>query len=447
MAGIRRNSRALVRAVAGALAWISFAALAADEAAPAVDAAPEVPPVSRLRLNGFATFGVVDSRMDAPWVFRRDSLQPGGPHGGIRSRVDSRLGLQANLALTERLDAVVQTVLKPMPDAAPESQRIEWALLSYRPAADWTLRAGRVSTDMRLVSEYTNVGFAYPWVRPIPEMYGLLSISSVDGMDVQKAWTRGAARWRAKLQLGQTDMHAPTPSGDPLTVKGRDMLALTLQREDGGLLLKANVTWTQIAFDTDLGARPLLDALGRLRQLPIPSVSQEATALASRLPIEPLSARYVSVGLQYQSGPWLTHAELAVSDIRQTGDSDVSAYASVGYRFGAVTVFGMTGAVSPRQQAVQAPTTWAAALAPLLGPADVAAAQGAGAVAAAVGNAVRIDQRSLSVGMRWDVHPQVALKAQVDHIRVGANGAALWWRGTPDARSGNVLSFVVDTVF
>ena len=40
-----------------------------------------------------------------------------------------------------------------------------------------------------------------------------------------------------------------------------------------------------------------------------------------------------------------------------------------------------------------------------------------------------------------------ALKAQVDHIRVGANGAALWWRGTPDARSGNVLSFVVDTVF
>jgi hypothetical protein len=447
MAGFCRTPRAIARAIAGALAWISFAALAADEATPAADAAPQAPAISRLRLSGFATIGVVDSRMDAPWVFRRDSLQPGGPHGGLRSRVDSRLGLQANLALTERLDAVVQTVLKPMPEAAPESQRIEWALLAYRPAPDWTLRAGRVSTDMRLVSDYTNVGFAYPWVRPIPEMYGLLSISSVDGVDVQKAWTGGAARWRAKLQLGQTDMRAPMVGGEALTVKGRDMLALTLQREEGGLLLKANVAWTQIAFDAGLGVRPLSDALARLRQLPEPSVSRQASALASRLPVEPLSARYASVGLQYQSGPWLTHAELALSDVRETGDSDVSAYASVGYRFGAVTVFGMAGAVSPRQRAAQAPTTWTAALTPLLGAADAAAAQGAGEAAATVGNALRIDQRSLSLGMRWDVHPQVALKAQIDHVRVGANGAALWWRGTPDARSGNVLSFVVDTVF
>lgn len=446
MAGFCRTPRAIARAVAGALAWMSFAALAAGEATPAADAAPQAPPISRLRLSGFSTIGVVDSRMDAPWVFRRDSLQPGGPHGGLRSRVDSRLGLQANLALTERLEAVAQTVLKPMPDAAPESQRIEWALLAYRPAPDWTLRAGRVSTDMRLVSEYTNVGFAYPWVRPIPEMYGLLSISSVDGVDVQKTWTGGAARWRAKLQLGQTDMRAPVAGGQALTVKGRDMLALTLQREEGGLLLKANVTWTQIAFDAGLGVRPLFDALERLRQLPEP-VGREASALAGRLPIEPLSARYASVGLQYQSGPWLTHAELALGDVRETGDSDLSAYASVGYRFGAVTVFGMTGAVSPRQRAAQAPTTWAAALTPLLGAADAAAAQGAGVTAAAVGNALRIDQRSLSLGVRWDVHPQLALKAQVDHVRVGANGAALWWRGTPDARSGNVLSFVVDTVF
>jgi nicotinamide mononucleotide (NMN) deamidase PncC len=99
------------------------------------------------------------------------------------------------------------------------------------------------------------------------------------------------------------------------------------------------------------------------------------------------------------------------------------------------------------QDDAEAPTDWASALTPVIGPEGAAGSQAVGAAVASISNVTRIDQRSLSLGMRWDVHPQMALKAQVDHIRVGANGAGLWARATSDARIANVLSLVVDTVF
>ncbi len=453
MHGLRRFSRcrAARAALAFALAGLGVAPAASQPAAPypPAQAAPPLAPdaVSPLRLSGFATLGVVDSRMGAPWVFRRDSLQPPGPDGGLRTRVDSRLGLQANLTLSPQLEAITQIVLKPQAEAAPAAQRLEWALLAWRPAPDWTLRAGRVSNDMRLLSEYTNVGFAYPWVRPSTELYGAQSLTSVDGVDMQKAWWQGSTHWRVKLQLGQIDLDAPATALGRVTVRGRDMVAATVQRERDGLLLKASLSQARITFGTDTDLRPMFDLLEAVRRAPIASVSAEAAALRGRMVEDAFTSRSLALGLQYSRGPWLSHAELAWTRVEQTDEADLSAHASLGYRIGAVTVFGAAGIVSPRRGPAQAPVHWAATLAPLVGPEQATAAQAAGTAAAGVVNALRNEQRSLSLGLRWDVHPQVALKAQVDHFRAGARGAGPWGHRTPEARRGNVLSLAVDTVF
>lgn len=41
-------------------------------------------------------------------------------------------------------------------------------------------------------------------------------------------------------------------------------------------------------------------------------------------------------------------------------------------------------------------------------------------------NSVRIDQETYSLGVRWDVSPYIALKAQFDHVVINPYGYGLW---------------------
>lgn len=41
-------------------------------------------------------------------------------------------------------------------------------------------------------------------------------------------------------------------------------------------------------------------------------------------------------------------------------------------------------------------------------------------------NSTYIDQQTFSLGVRWDVTAQIALKAQYDYIQIADNGYGLW---------------------
>lgn len=43
---------------------------------------------------------------------------------------------------------------------------VEWAFLKGRLFPKLIVRAGRLGVDVFMLSEYRNIGFAYPWVRP-----------------------------------------------------------------------------------------------------------------------------------------------------------------------------------------------------------------------------------------------------------------------------------------
>ena len=62
-------------------------------------------------------------------------------------------------------------------------------------------------------------------------------------------------------------------------------------------------------------------------------------------------------------------------------------------------------------------------------------------------NSSRENQGSLSLGARWDVNAQVALKAQVDAVRSAANGGGLWGFNVPAAHHASVVSAGMDFVF
>jgi len=410
------------------------------------DEAPE-PAGTGLRFNGFGTLGLVRAHNSAGWEFTREKIQP-AEEGRIKTKVDTRVGLQANWQPSPRWEGVTQVVLKNKNPEAPIEQYVDWAFVAYRPTPDWTFRVGRTAIDIFLLVDYRNVGFAYPWVRPNSEFYGWLTPDANDGMDATYAWADGSAQWRMKLSYGQsrTALLGPREDDAPM-LRNKGIFTTTLSREDDGLLLKASYARARSTI-TGLGGIQALDqGLAGLQALPVPSVAQEATVLRDNVDFNNRFSDYLALGASYEQGPWWLHAEVNRLGGELINSNGWRAYGSVAYRFGRVTGYTMWGRALPAGAPVAAPSDWAATLAPLVGDAMAQQAAMLGTAAAQASNLSRIDQRSNSLGLRWDFDARMALKLQWDHSRMRMDGSGLWERGTPAAARADVLSATLDFVF
>lgn len=402
--------------------------VAANPASPA-DAPPHESSSVDWRLSGFSTLGVQHVGSDLALRFAREANQPRA-NGATDAGADSRLGLQAEGNLSANLDLVGQVVAKRLDSQDPwVANRLELGYLAWRPDDHWRLRVGRYAPDLFLLAEYRNVGFAYPWVRPNTEVYGWLPISSLDGADLRYQWmSEDDALWRLRASAGTWRGTLPTIAANPQVRHSQFTLSLT--REAGPLTLRSSYTRSSntvtVAPSQDPAA--LLAPLGQVAALPLsPEVQQQALALQDALPLDRPEFHYMGVGLLYEGGPWLVHAELTRTTGGQTGVAANRGYVSLGWRQGAYTWFGTVS----HAHALDAPaqldaTRWQTEMTPMVGPQAAAALTGAGTTAAMVVNLRRSEQRVYGLGLRWDVGNQTALKMQIDRYHLGAQATSGW---------------------
>lgn len=431
--------------------WAVLCAMLSCLAAGHVLAAPPAddPALPSLRLNGFGTLGYVSTHSTQPWTFQRDVAQPVSSQHGAGFLADSNLGLQASMQASERLSLVGQVVLRRRAASSTAQESLEWAFASYRLQPDLTVRIGRTSPDLFLLTDHRNVGFSYPWVRPNVEFYGWMPLYSVDGVDVAKSWQNGPVRWEVKGLFGGTNrMTVPAMGGlADAEFRGRDGYAATLSREEGGLTLKLSLAQAHGQLKMDPQVEQIFTGLRQLStMLPVPQIAQEAAALNAALPLDGFTSRYAGAGVQWESGRWLLQAEIARVGGNLKPNTGVFGYAGVGYRIGSVTLTGMLGRARPAHGSVADPQ-WAATLTPLLGPALAEGAQTVGSAAAAAANVFRMEQRSVSAGMRWDMTSQLALKLQWDRVHVEANGSGLWGNGSSSPARADVYSASLNFIF
>jgi len=118
----------------------------------------------------------------------------------------------------------------------------------------------------------------------------------------------------------------------------------------------------------------------------------------------------------------------------------LSAYLSVGRRVGDLTPYLMLATASPleRETRVTAP-----APAFLADPTIAALHEGT----LDLYDAANLDQHTLSLGLRWDARPNLALKLQWDHVEIARSG--LWWDGGTQTHdtSAELLSVSLNWVF
>jgi hypothetical protein len=400
-----------------------------------------------LRMNGFGTLGLVEATPHDDWGFRRDVSQPSRHDGGLRADVDSRLGLQAAWRLDPQWEFVGQLVLKPRADEAADDESLAWAFAAWRPTPEWTLRVGRTSPDLFLLSDVRNVGFVYPWMRPNVEFYGWVPVSALDGIDVARQWQLGEGYLRAKLFAGRTSVTLASTQGDGDThANVRPLVGGTLTWDSGALTVKATLAQARSRARDPAAVGRAHAGLDGLAALPIPIVASQAGQLRDSFPADVFVTRYAALGLAWDASPWQLQAEVA----RISGNFDSSdswyGYASAARRFGDTTLFATIGRARASHRPLPDPQ-WTTALTPVLGPALAAAAQELGQGIASNYNLAREDQASVGIGARLDLDDRIAVKLQLDAVRSAAFGGGLWSHDTLDAHHALVWSTGLDFVF
>lgn len=385
------------------------------------------PKRSRLMFHGFGTLGLVHSSEDQA-DFVADLVRPEGP-GFSRewsAASDSRLGLQLTVELTKKLSAVVQGIVEQQFDEDYEPT-LEWANLKYAFTEDFSVRIGRTALPGFVASDYRKVGYAYIWLRPPVEFYGLAPLFNADGIDA--IYRHRFAGWTntAQANFGATDFDLPGGAN----VEIRELIGVHDTLERGSLSLRATHTTSRISVDA-LG--PLFAAFR--------SFGPEGQVLADRFDADEKDLRFLTLGVSYDPGRWFVIAELGRIHTHSFIGDRTAGHVTGGYRLGKLTpyaVYSESVADSP----LSSPGLTLSALPPPL----VQPAMGLNATLNDL-LGVLVEQRTVSLGARWDYHRNAALKVQVDRVDAGAGSFGTFSNRQPGfGRGGETTLISIATTF
>lgn len=392
-------------------------ARAADEAYPA------------WTFSGFGTLGVAHSDYDQA-DFTSSSLKGDGA-GFSRNwapNLDSRLGAQLAVKLDKQWSAVVQLGVEQRFDGSYRPL-VEWANVKYQATPDLSLRVGRIALPIFLAADYRKIGYAYPWVRTPNEVYNGVPITNSDGADLSYRWQVGPVKHTTQASYGKTDVYLTKTT----SVKARGLGGITHTAEWGPATVRVS------AFTAVLDVNIVRDVFDGFRQF-----GPRGAAIADKYDVLDKRTTVFSVGLNYDPGKWFVMAEAGRMRTRSFLGDSVGMYASAGYRTGEFTPY----VTYSKDKSLGAHSDPGLPLAGLPPPYAYAAAQLNGALDVLLKSAS--SQTDLAVGLRWDFHPDLALKLQYEHVtpREGTRGTLFNLQpGFVSGHSLNVTSASLDFVF
>lgn len=292
------------------------------------------------QFSGFASLGITHNNSDE-LQFHRDFTQKLDDEWSFTT--DSLLAGQVNIDFSQDWDAVVQVIYQ---DRVSDklNDYVEWAFIRRKFGRNWSVRGGRIAADMYLLSEYKSVGYAYPWVRPPTEFYSpTITISQVDGLDIEYSTNILKGFLQAKLAYGRTDAQMSV-TAESFGLKFDELIASKISYSQDNWKIRASLARVEID-----------EFISRLQELiegidNVPSIFwPEAEQIVSGLSHQNHHIHYVGLGYQYDSDNWLIQAELG-STISEWYllPSYKNGYVSVGYNTGDFTYYSSLSDIRPR---------------------------------------------------------------------------------------------------
>lgn len=377
--------------------------------------------------DGFGTLGVAHSTEEYA-DFRASLAQPDG--AGYSHEwspdLDSRLGLQLSARFSERLSGIVQVISEHNADGSYDP-KVEWANLKYQFTPRLSVRAGRIVLPTFLVSDHRRVAYANPWVRPPAEVYGLVGITSSDGIDVSYRIDAPAATTTLLAFHGNRDFEVPF--GDAW--RAEDIFGLVASVEFGPALLRAG-------YQSGSIRSPLVsDFFDRYRVF-----GPDGSRIADTYDIRDKDIDTWTFGGRYEPDAGFVMGEWVRSESDSFLGRNTGWYLSAGRRFDSLTPY-VTYArrtkasinesglkVSEYPPEMQPDALFLNFVLELLVNAN--------------------SYETAGIGARWDFRPGVSLKLQFDHVRLDEGSYGDLFVRDPAFEPGgslNVISANIDFVF
>jgi hypothetical protein len=406
---------------------LPVAAICADPAAAtAPDDSNPSPPVA---LSGFGTLGAVHSSSSLA-DYTSNLFKPNGAgHSHDWSfDVDSLVAGQMLMNFTPQWSAMVQATVEQQYDNS-YVPTLEWANVKYEFTPDLDVRLGRVLLPSFLVSDDRKVGYANPWVRPPIEVYWLVPVTKNDGIDssYRAHWGDVSSTFLATYGELATNGVGSVPG------RARQQEGIFNTTEYGPFTF--HVTYQQTHFQT----AALTSLFNAFR-----SFGPQGEAIAGRWQCDGKEIKLRSVGLEVDPGDWFTMAEWARNDAHCFIGAQAGWYVTGGYRVSDWTPY-LTYADLKVKSNTSDPGLDLALVAPYL------AGEAAGLNAALNGVLGSTGaQRTVSIGLRWDVRRDIDVKAQFDQIYLAGGSPGLLVNVQPGFAAGSslhVISVTMDFVF
>ena len=265
--------------------------------------------LDRLKFNGFYSVGVTRASNDAGYADAKDSYS-----------FDelTMIGLQGEFALGDSTSVVAQILAKGIDNF---DMTMEWAYIKHTFDNDLTVRGGKLRVPLFMYSDYMDVGFAQPWVRPPQEVYGQIPFQSYVGGDV--AYDIEFSESVISLQAFGGNSRVDSPANVNVISGGMIPIDADIDYESN-----FDYMWgTSIAWNYD-------DVL-TLRGVYGTAVASSTNPIYDAILVDGGSrADFYGAGLQYDDGDLLVISEYTKTEIEGDYPDIDGYYATVGYRFG-----------------------------------------------------------------------------------------------------------------
>jgi hypothetical protein len=339
-----------------------------------------------------------------------------------------------DIKFNDQFSATVQGVTSQRTNGSYKPH-FEWAFVKYKPTSDWDVRMGIMAGPYFDVSDYINVGYGQPFVRPPSDVYLQVPFTNFKGIDTIYKMPVGDGILATQVGLGITRDKIAL-GGVNLQTDADKVRTINATYEVGDWAFRVGYT----VLNVSLASTTVANIVGGLNAYQPMFPSLDLEGYGKSFSALDKKASFMGLGVNY------THDDLWVKGeyTKRKTDSYISNtikwYLASGYRLNNITpyvIYSNVNVNGPRSQDV-VPTT---------GP---LAALGVG-LNKVIASQVR-DQSTSSIGVRYDFMKNMDLKLQLDHTRMRDTKYGPGWgypssSYNPSNNSYNVVTLSTDFVF
>ena len=221
--------------------------------------AQEATPASNLKLSGYVALvagRVLGGTLDANYVASGGLMQindincpcyvadwgNAGVYGNEYSlSPESRIGLQGKYTFNDQASVTAQLVSRGT-NGTPD---VTWAFGSYKFNGNFEVQVGRKRIPLYYYSDFQDIGVAYPWITPPPELYGW-EATNYNGASLRYSRSMGDTNLTASLFTGQEKVSESLYQklyypGDTTEVQWNNLMGADLEVNHGPLTVRAVV--------------------------------------------------------------------------------------------------------------------------------------------------------------------------------------------------------------